>query len=116
MRDDIEQLLVNLKLKGIREIIERELERAEREAPSYAEFLAGLLRYEYNSQQSRFLEYRIRRAKLPHHWEIDTFPWHAQPGVRKAVIEQLAELDFIARGANIVLIGPTGVGKTGLAC
>ena len=116
MRDDIEQLLINLKLKGMLQIVERELERVEHEAPSYTDFLAGLLRYEYASQQARFLEYRIRRAKLPQRWEIDTFPWDKQPGVRRALVEQLAELDFLVRGANIVFIGPTGVGKTGLAC
>lgn len=115
MRDDIEQLLRNLKLKGIPEILDQELERAEQDGPSFADFLAGLLRYEYHHQQARFMKGRIDRAKLPERWELDTFPWQAQPGVRKAAIEQLAELDFIERATNIVFIGPTGVGKTGLA-
>jgi DNA replication protein DnaC len=35
--------------------------------------------------------------------------------VKRAQIEQLAELDFIPRANNLVFIGPTGVGKTGLA-
>ena len=38
-----------------------------------------------------------------------------QPGVERRTVEQLARLDFIARGTNVVLIGPTGVGKTGIA-
>jgi len=63
----------------------------------------------------RYLGYRIKRAKLPEHWALESFPWDRQPGVQRAVIEQLARLDFLDRAGNIVLVGPTGVGKTGLS-
>jgi DNA replication protein DnaC len=115
VNDDIDQLLKNLKLKRLREIISAELERAEKKKPSYTEFLARVLREEYQHQQERFLEYRIDRANLPERWTLETFPWKEQPGVSKAQVEQLAELDFIPRAANLVFIGDTGVGKTGLA-
>ena len=113
--DDLQQLLKGLKLRKLLEIIERELARAEQDSPSYTEWLKRLLRQEYNAQQDRFLEYRVRRAKLPERWSLHTFPWDRQPGVDRRVIEQLAELDFIARGGNAVFVGSTGVGKTGLA-
>jgi len=115
MDDDIEQLLINLKLRRIRDVLDRELERAEATTPSYTEFLARLLREEYQSQHMRFLEYRICRARLPERWSLETFPWQLQPAVPRATIEQLAELDFLGRAANLVFIGDTGVGKTGLA-
>lgn len=115
MNDDIDQLLKNLKLRRLREIVSDELERAEKRKPSYTEFLARVLREEYQHQQERFLEYRIDRANLPERWTLETFPWKKQPSVSKAQIEQLAELDFIPRAANLVFIGDTGVGKTGLA-
>jgi DNA replication protein DnaC len=115
VNDDIDQLLKNLKLRRLREIIAVELERAEKKKPSYTEFLARVLREEYQHQQERFLEYRIDRANLPERWTLETFPWKEQPGVSKAQVEQLAELDFIPRAANLVFIGDTGVGKTGLA-
>jgi len=115
MDDELDQLLDNLKLRRIREILPRELDTATREGVSYRDFLARLLRQEYHSQQDRFLEYRIERACLPERWSLLTFPWERQPGVSKAVIEQLAELDFISKASNIVLVGDTGVGKTGLA-
>lgn len=115
MDDDLEQLLKNLKLKKILEILASELAWAEQEGPSYRSFLARLLRQEYHAQQDRFLEFRIRRARLPERWSLETFPWDRQPGVQKAVIEQLAELDFLADARNVVFVGGTGVGKTGLA-
>jgi len=97
------------------EILDDELKRAEKKGPSYAEFLTTLLRQEYHGQQDRFLEYRIKRAKLPERWSLESFPWKRQPGVRKAAIEQLAELNFVTQAANLIFVGPTGVGKTGLA-
>ena len=115
MDDDLEQLLENLKLRRMKQILPRELERAEQHTPSYSGFLAKLLREEYQAQEMRFLEHRIRRARLPERWSLDTYPWERQPGVSKAAMMQLAQLDFIDRAANLVFIGPTGVGKTGLA-
>ena len=115
MNDDIDQLLKNLKLRRLREIITEELARAEKKKPSYSEFIARVLREEYQHQQQRFLEYRIDRANIPERWTLETFPWKEQPGVSKTQIEQLAELGFVPRAANLVFIGDTGVGKTGLA-
>jgi len=115
MDDDLDQLLKVLKLKRIRETLPKVLEWAEESSPSYTEFLRRLLRSEHTAQQARFLEYRIKRARLPERWSLQTYPWDLQPGVDRRVVEQLGELDFIGRGTNVVFIGPTGVGKTGLA-
>jgi len=113
--EDLEQLLKNLKLPRIRAILARELERAEKEGPSYADLFTRLLREEYHDQQQRYLAHRLRRSRLPERWALETFPWERQPAVHRAQIEQLAELDFVPRAANLVFIGKTGVGKTGLA-
>jgi DNA replication protein DnaC len=115
MNDDLDQLLKNLKMRRVREVLPDELQRAEKKKPSYSDFLARVLREEYQHQQVRFLEYRIGRANLPERWSLETFPWAQQPTINKPQIEQLAELDFLPRAANLVFIGNTGVGKTGLA-
>ena len=115
MDDNLEQLLRNLKLKRIHEILDRELHTAQDMKPSYSELLAKLLREEYQHQLIRRLENRIKRAKLPERWVIETFPFKKQSGVNATAIRQLGELDFISRAVNIISIGQTGVGKTGLA-
>lgn len=58
---------------------------------------------------------RVKAAKIPEAWLLQTFPYDRQPSVRKTVIQELASLDFVARGQNIVFHGDPGVGKTGLA-
>src|SRR5213079_28607 len=66
-------------------------------------------------RQESALEYRIRRANLPERWSLETFPFDRQPGVSRKQIRTFAELDFLARAENIILIGPTAVVESGLA-
>ena len=115
MTDNLEQLLGLLKLKRIPAILNRELKRAEKDSPGYSDFLARLLREEYHDQRDRATNSRIGRAKIPELWSLDSFPWDRQPGVDKRVIRELAELEFVRTGTNLVFRGGTGVGKTGLA-
>jgi DNA replication protein DnaC len=116
MTEDLEQLLKNLKLKRILDIYDEQLRAAEKKDVSYSEFVAGLLRAQWHARQDGALEWRIRRATLPERWSLDTFPFARQPGVNRKQIRTFAELEFVPKAENIVFIGPTGVGKTGLAC
>jgi DNA replication protein DnaC len=113
--DDLEQLCASLKLKQLSRVLERELARAEKQGSTVREVLARLLREEYLYRRDQSMKYRIRQARLPERWTIESFPFEQQPGVNRTQIRQLAELDFVARAANLVFIGQTGVGKTGLA-
>ena len=113
--EDLEQLTRNLKLRRIGQILDRELSRVPEAQPSHAEFLERLLREEYQYQQDRRVESRIQRARLPERWSLETFPFKKQPGVKASVIKELARLEFIGKGENLIFMGGTGVGKTGLA-
>ncbi len=116
MSEEVEQLLKNLHLRRMLSIYEEQLRAAEKEDVSYSEFVARLLRAQWHARQEGALEWRIRRANLPERWSIETFPFPRQPGVNRKQIRTFGELEFIAKAENIVLMGPTGVGKTGLAC
>ena len=116
MTEELDQLLKNLKLKRMLEIYEEQQRAAEKEDVSYSEFVTRLLRAQWHARQETVLEGRIRRAKLPERWSLETFPYARQPGVSRKQIRAFAELEFIAKAENIVFVGQTGRGKTGLAC
>jgi DNA replication protein DnaC len=77
--------------------------------------LARLLRAQWHRQQETALAWRIDRARLPEDWTLESFPFKRQPGISQRAIRAFAELDFVGKAENLVFIGPTGVGKTGLA-
>jgi DNA replication protein DnaC len=116
MTDDLDQLLKSLHLKRIAAILEDELKTADKERLSYSTFLARLLRAQWQHRQESALEWRIERARLPEQLTLESFPFKRQTGVDQRQIRTFAELDFIPKAENIVFVGPTGVGKTGLAC
>ena len=113
--EQLHQMLQNLHLGRMAEILPEELRQAEKQSISYAEFLLRLARAQWHHRQASALAWRIRQARLPEQWTLESFPFAEQPGVDKRQIVSLAELDFVVQGTNVVLMGPTGVGKTGLA-
>lgn len=115
MHDELDQLLKSLHLAKIRRIIEQELQHAEKKQVTYTEFLLRLLRAEWHHKQESALNWRIKRAALPEKWTLESFPFKRQPGVSRRQIRGFASLDFVARAENIVFIGDTAVGKSGLA-
>jgi DNA replication protein DnaC len=115
MTDEIAQLLKNLHLTRIAEILDDELVHAEKKDLAYQELIARLLRAQWHHRQETALASRIKRAWLPEQWTLESFPWKRQPGVSQKTLRGFAELDFVPKAENIVFIGPTGVGKTGLA-
>jgi len=115
LNEELDQLLKNLHLKRVREILQQELAHAEKKESSYKEFLLRLLRAQWHHRQETALEWRIKRARLPERWTIESFPFRRQKGVSRRQINTFAGLDFVPKAENIVFIGATGVGKTGLA-
>ncbi|MEE8410362.1 MAG: IS21-like element helper ATPase IstB [Myxococcota bacterium] len=115
MKDNLAQLLACLKLRKVAEIYDKELAKSEKSGEPFGRLFARLMRAEWNHRQESALAARIRRAKLPEEWTLESFPFNKQHGVSQRQIRTLAELDFIPKAENVVFIGPTAVGKTGLA-
>lgn len=115
MRDRIKSLLADLRFQGMAAALDEELARAERDAVPSEELLYRLLSREAACRRERSLAYRVREARLPWQWTLETFPFARQPSVSKALIMGLAGLEFLRRADNILLIGPPGTGKTGIA-
>lgn len=115
MQEKLHQLLIELRLRGMADALDRELERAEKQATSASEVIYRLLIGEQAYRQQRSLNYQIAQAKIPWDWSLKTFPFDKQPGISKAQIQQLAGLSFLERVENIIFIGNPRTGKSGLA-
>lgn len=115
MNEDLEQLLKSLRLNRVREILDEEVRKADEQSLPFEKLLARLLRAEWQHRQECALAWRIKNARLPEQWTLESFPFKKQPGVNQRQIRTFAELDFVPKAENIVFVGPTGVGKTGLA-
>jgi DNA replication protein DnaC len=107
--------LAYLKLGAVAETLPAALQAAEKAQPSYTDFLHDLLDVEVKATEERRLQGRLRFASFPHSKTLGEFDFSAQPDLDRRLVEELATLRFIAEKANVLLIGPPGVGKTMLA-
>jgi len=117
MNDELDQLLRCLHLKRIHEIFDEEARKADKQGLSLTEVMLRLCRAEWHRRQESALSWRIDKANIPEKdWTLESFPFKRQPAVSQRQIRGFAELEFVPKAENIVFIGPTGVGKSGLAC
>lgn len=82
---------------------------------SEAEWVPWLLGLEETERSRRSLERRVGTAKLGRYKSLSDFDWSWPSKLDRVHIEELLTLKFVAEGANIVLLGPNGVGKTMLS-
>ena len=107
--------LAYLKLAAVAEHLPAALERAEKDKPGYTQFLHDLLDVEVKATEERRLAGRLRFAGFPQLKTLEEFDFTAQPSIDRKLVDELATLRFIEEKANLLLIGPPGVGKTMLA-
>jgi DNA replication protein DnaC len=112
---DLDEAFRELNLLRMAEVARETLRRCQDGKWSYKRLLIELIAEEKSYRRERNLQSRITKANLPEKWTLETFPFDRQPGVDRTQFHQLAELDFINQGTNLVFIGRPGVGKTGLA-
>ena len=115
---EIEQLTADctqLRLTKIAATLPTLLEDAAAQDLSYSAFLSSVLRTEVASKQEKHHTMRVQMARFPFHKTLDGFDWKAQPSIEPKVIKELATMRFVANGANALLLGPPGVGKTHLS-
>ena len=82
---------------------------------SHREFLFRLLQDEVERREAKQLHLRLRRASFDNEKTLEDFDFAFNPQIPKSKIVDIATCNFIERKENVVLVGPTGVGKSHLA-
>src|SRR6188472_102993 len=109
-------LLAELRLPAVKLVWADLAAQADKEGWPAARFLAVLAEHEMAERSRRRIERHVAEAKLPPGKTIDAFDFEAVPVVSKAQVMALAAGDaWVDRGANLILFGPPGTGKSHLA-
>jgi DNA replication protein DnaC len=109
-------LLAELRLPAVKLVWADLAAQADKEGWPAARFLAALAEHEVAERARRRIERHLAEARLPPGKTIDTFDFEIAPVVSKAQVMALAAGDaWLGMGANLILFGPPGTGKSHLA-
>jgi len=106
-----------LRLTGMVKAFEEQLRTPEIGALSFEERLGLLVDREATDRDNRRLKSRLKHAALRHHGAcIEDIDYRASRGLDKSLMTKLATCQWIREHHNLLVIGPTGVGKTWTVC
>jgi len=112
---DIERTLRELRLSGIADTLNTRVMQAQAAQQPFLETLAAMLQDELDRRQSRLIERRFKRCGLDERPTLVDFDWRFNPKVPRSACFELHTLKFITEGANALIIGKPGTGKSHVA-
>ena len=116
MDEELRKILKYLRLGGLLADWDELLAKAQRGRFSHERLLRHVLEAEYRVKLENARLLRRKRAHIPEILEIETFPFARQPKLdRKAIMSLYDRFEYMIKQRNIVWLGPTGCGKSGLA-
>lgn len=115
LRHQLTPQLKKLRLSGMLEILEARNRQAIEGQWTYIEFLSRLLEDEIERRAQKQLLLRLRRATVNSSKTLEDFDFSFNPSLNRQKVLELASCDFIRHKRNVLICGPTGVGKTHLA-
>jgi DNA replication protein DnaC len=111
----LNSLLEKMKMDHLSAQLDAICEQAAKKDWGYREFLTQALDSEWKGRHRKGVESRLKMARFPWIKTLDQFDFSFQPSVDKKVIRELSTQAFVDRAENVIILGPTGVGKTHLA-
>ena len=113
--ENIKQYAGALRLGYLSKNLQPMLHQASIDTPGYADFLESLFEKEIEQRQQNDYRRRVKLARLPRAHDLDDYDYKASSSLGIRQMTQLRELLWVDRLYNLVLMGPSGTGKTYLA-
>ena len=110
------QKLYAMKLNGLAEAYEEQRRQTKMASLSFDERFAMLVELQWLWKENRALATRLRQATLKEQACIEDIDYRDARGLKRAIIDQLSSGDWLQYHQNVLVTGPTGTGKTFLAC
>ena len=108
--------LQTLKLYGMSDAFRAQLETADMSQLSFEERFAMLVDQQWLWKENRALAHRLRSAKLKERGSIEDIDYQHPRGLDRKLMRTLATSEWVRQNHNVLLIGPTGIGKSWLGC
>jgi DNA replication protein DnaC len=108
--------LQSLRFFGMRTAFEEQMQTQDIDQLNFEERMGLLVDREMTERENRRFKTRLRKAKLRQHASVEDVDFRHKRGLDKSLFMQLADCQWIKEALNVIVIGPTGVGKTYLAC
>jgi DNA replication protein DnaC len=108
--------LNDMRLSGMAQALKEQWEIEGIEEMSFEERLGLLVEREAVTRESRKLQTRLRKAKLRQNACIEDIDFKQPRGLDRSLVTRLADCQWIKKQQNLIITGPTGVGKSYLAC
>src|SRR5690606_19968960 len=115
LKHQLETPLKRLRLSGVLESLEMRNQQALDGQWSYMEFLSRLLEDEVARREQKQLTRRVRRAAVNTSKTLEAFDFTFNPTIHRQRVLDLASGEYVRDHRNVLLCGPTGVGKSHLA-
>jgi DNA replication protein DnaC len=116
----VEQTLDKLramKLFGMADALEQQILQPESVSLGFEDRFGLLVDQEWVCRENRKLKYRLGRAKLRIRQAcVENIDYQLPRGLKKAVVLRLSNSDWVSKNQNVIITGPTGSGKSFLAC
>jgi DNA replication protein DnaC len=112
MRPSLPATLKQLRLSGLAASLDVRLAEAAGNRLDHAEFLELILQDELNVRRSRLIDRRVRAAMFRETKNLDDFDFSFNPSIKRRQIHDLASCQFLRDKADVLMLGPPGVGKT----
>ncbi|MEO5978840.1 MAG: IS21-like element helper ATPase IstB [Chryseolinea sp.] len=113
--EQIKQYCQRFKITGISSNLETTIVEAEQKGLGFMEFTMSLFKTESDHRHRNEYHKRLKCAQLPKTHNLNTYDHTVENGLPKTRLNQLRELNWIDQGFNIMLMGPSGTGKTFIA-